>query len=221
MKIYAEQVPPEHQESPLFYGDFPENVYIYGNRDYKTSNKIKTLLDDIDTAAGDLHDLQRGYYKTCKYSLIEILYSYLPRDDGRAYTRGERLRWRALLLNYYSGVIRDDDALEAALELITGEKYSAAELRGCCQGEWTNILYPEEYGREWLREFEIEFFNMGEEWRVYTDDDSDGFYMYTHNWRDDEKRAEIADAAGADPGDVVLYEFSGWTRTPNYKEVGA
>ena len=34
MKVYARQIAPEYQESPLFLGDefWPENVLVYGNR---------------------------------------------------------------------------------------------------------------------------------------------------------------------------------------------
>lgn len=36
MKIYARQIAPEHQESPLFYDDmFPDNIIVSGNRNYK------------------------------------------------------------------------------------------------------------------------------------------------------------------------------------------
>ena len=37
MKIYARQIPPEYQESPLFLGAefFPDDIAVYGNRDYK------------------------------------------------------------------------------------------------------------------------------------------------------------------------------------------
>lgn len=225
MKIYAEQVAPEYQESPLFYGDWPENVYIYGNRDYKTSDKIEDLKNLIYDAADELKQLIRGAYGyfTEEYTLNDILKYFLPRDDGREYSRAERLKWRELLLSfdYYSDI--DGDEITAALELITGEKYSAAEIRGCCQCEWTNILYPASYGREWLRDFEIEYFNMGDEWRISENspDDDEIYYFYTHAWSDDGKRAEIAAAFGVDPADVVLYEFDEWTRTPNYREVGA
>lgn len=35
MKIYAKQVNPEYQESPIFYdGCFPDNIAVCGNRDF-------------------------------------------------------------------------------------------------------------------------------------------------------------------------------------------
>lgn len=222
MKIYAEQVAPEYQESPLFMGEWPENVYIFGNRHFNDhgAEYIENIKNSMYDAADELKQLQRGqsYYN----SFIDIIEDVLPApENGREYSRVERLQWRALLLNFDAGAICDDDAITAALELITGDEYDAATIRGCCQGDWNNIIYPAEYGREWLREFEIEYFNMGAEWRIYTDDDENGFYMYTHEWSDDGQRAEIADAAGADPADVVLYAFDGWTRTPKYREVSA
>jgi hypothetical protein len=125
------------------------------------------------------------------------------------------------LLNFDAGAINDDDAITTALQLITGDEYDAAQIRGCCQGDWNNIIYPTKYGREWLREFEIEYFNTGAEWRISENDpnNDDNYYMYTHAWSDDDIRAEIAAAAGVDPGDVILYTFTGWSRTPEYREV--
>ena len=223
MKIYAKQVAPEYQESPLYMGEWPENVYIFGNRHFRDhgAEYIENIKNSMYDAADELKRLLRGEFAPGEYSLIEILNDFLPTENGREYSRADRLKWRALLLNFDAESIRDDDAITAALELITGDEYDAATIRGCCQGDWNNIIYPAEYGREWLREFEIEYFNMGAEWRIYTDDDENGFYMYTHEWSDDRQRAEIADAAGADPGDVVLYAFDGWTRTAKYREVGA
>lgn len=38
MKIYARQINPEYQESPLFMGDefFPDNIAVCGNCDYRS-----------------------------------------------------------------------------------------------------------------------------------------------------------------------------------------
>lgn len=223
MKIYAKQVPPEYQESPLFMDEWPENVYVFGNRYYKDhgGDNIENIKNSMYDAADELKALFRG---ASNYnSFIDIINNFLPAPENKKeYSRADRLKWRELLLSfgYYSDI--DDDAITAALELITGDEYDAAQIRGCCQGDWNNVIYPAKYGREWLDNFEIEYFNTGDEWRVYYDDDDEnGFYIYTHAWDDDGKRAEIADAAGVDPADVVLYAFDEWERTPKYKEVYA
>ena len=210
MKIYAKQVPPEYQESPLFMGEWPENVYAFGNRHFRDrgGEYIEKIENSLYDAADELKQLQRGlsYYN----SFIDIIADILPTPENKKeYTRADRLKWRALLLNFDADAITRDDTITTALQLITGDEYDAAQICGCCQGDWNNVIYPAKYGREWLREFEIEYFNMGDEWALY-ENDPDGEYIchvYTHEWRDDGKRAEIADAAGVDPADVVLYVF--------------
>jgi hypothetical protein len=107
------------------------------------------------------------------------------------------------------------------LELVTGQEWAAGTIRGCCQSDWQEIIYPAAYGREWLSDFETEYFNTGAEWCISENDpeSDDNYYMYTHAWSDDGIRAEIAAAAGVDPGDVILYTFTGWSKTPEYMEV--
>ena len=224
MKIYAKQVPPEYQESPLFMEEWPENVYVFGNRHFRDrgAEYIENIKNSLYDAADEIKQLQRGrsYYN----SFIDLIADILPAPENKKeYSRADRLKWRALLLNFDAGAINDDDAITTALQLITGDEYDAAQICGCCQGDWNNIIYPTKYGREWLREFEIEYFNTGAEWRISENDpdNDDNYYMYTHEWRDDGIRAEIADAAGVDPADVVLYVFDGYTQTARYKAVTA
>ena len=223
MKIYAKQVPPEYQESPLFMEEWPENVYIFGNRHFRGhgAEYIENIKNSMYDAAIELKALPCGLY--CYNSFIEILNDLLPAGNGREYSRADRLKWRALLLNFDAGTITDNDAITTALQLITGREYDAATIRGCCQGDWNNVIYPSEYGREWLENFEIEYFNTGAEWRITENDpdSDDNYYFYTHAWNEDGQRAEIAAAAGVDPADVVLYVFDGYIKTAAYKEVNA
>lgn len=224
MKIYAKQVAPEYQESPLFMEEWPENVYVFGNRHYKNhgGDYIENIKNSMYDAADELKALPRGgsYYD----SFIDILADLIPEPENKKeYSRADRLKWRALLLNFDAGAISDNDAITMALELITGDEYAAGEIRGCCQGDWNNIIYPAEYGREWLENFEIEYFNTGDEWQINEGipDSDDNYYFYSHAWNEDGIRAEIAAAAGVEPDDVILYIFTGYTRTPEYRLVTA
>lgn len=225
MRIYAKQVPPEYQESPLFMDEWPENVFTFGNRDYNAhAERLEDIRRSLETAAEEFERLQAGDFSCYVggYSFKEILFNYLPRDDGREYTRAERLKMVQLVNNYCDCSSSDENEILCdVLELITGNKYDYATIRGCCQGDWQEIIYPAGYGREWLDAFECEYFNTGAEWRISENDpeNDDNYYMYTHAWRIDDIRAEIAAAAGVDPCDVVLYEFTGWNRSPEYKEV--
>lgn len=216
MKIYAKQVPPEYQESPLFMGDWPENVFVFGNK-WLTSHAGR--LDDIKQALCEIYDVCQGWSNYSKLSDVTP-----GRDDGRNYTRAERLQLVRLAKNYTEYSNNSDDESEilcAVLELITGQKYDYTTIRGCSQGDWQEIIYPAEYGRDWLSDFETEYFNTGAEWCISENDpeSDDAYYFYSHSWSDDGTRDEIAAAAGVDPGDVILYTFTGWSRSPQYMEV--
>lgn len=222
MKIYAKQVPPEYQESPLYMEEWPENVFVFGNRRLTDRagrlEDIRRALDDLVAAWDDLSSGAPAYYN----SWIDALNGHTPRDDGREYTRAERLQFAALAEEYAETGTRDESAVLCdVLELIAGQKYEHATIRGCCQGDWNNVIYPAEYGDAWLYNFETEYFNTGAEWRICENDpESDEcYYFYTHEWRDDDIKEEIAIAAGVDPCDVILYTFTGWSKAPEYMEV--
>lgn len=217
MKIYAKQTPPEYQESPLFMGEWPENVFVFGNRRYRQHNgrleDIRRALEDLCDAWEDITGGAPAYYN----SWIDALNDIAPPEGRPDYTRDERKNAWPELLERYCNTYNDAEVFSAALELITGQEWSAATIRGCCQGEWQYIIYPAEYGREWLECFETEYFNTGAEWRVNVDGCDVG--IYTHTWSDDGIRAEIASAVGVKPENVILQKFTGWSRAAKYMEV--
>lgn len=226
MKIYAKQVPAEYQESPLFMDEWPENVFVFGNEDYiERAEKIREIENALENIADGIENARSGRGWSKDINAAALIWYEMPRDSGAKYTRAERLKIIDLAFNYT--YTRDFSEARAAicdaLQLITEKEYDVAQIRGCCQSDWNNIIYPSEYGREWLEDFEIEYFNTGAEWRINegSPDSDDNYYFYTHAWNDDGQRAEIAAAAGVDPADVVLYVFDEWQRTPIYKEVYA
>lgn len=212
MKIKAYQRPPEYQESPLFWDDSAfEGVELYGNRDYieRTSDQFRNLPGMLDEIAEEVFYLMQGQKQYTDFATI--LEAYTGRDT---YTRAERKEWIRILKRWTetdeeTGVFLD------VLRLLNGKEYASATLRGVCQSDWQYIIYPAEYGAEWLRSFEVEYFNLGTEWTVQEDDENE-FSIYCTTY---DPRAEIADATGATPGDVILFEFDGWTKTPKYREV--
>lgn len=219
MKIIARQIPPEYQESPLFYGDefWPENVYVFGNRDYNQhAGPLEALRRALENIADVFDDMQHGNGWT--NNLNYAIRCELPNEYRREFTRPERLLIVELANKYTeSRTNEENDILCDVLELFTGERWSNGTIRGCCQGDWQEIIYPAEYGREWLEAFETEYFNTGSEWIV--DPDGDNVSVYVHGWSDEQIRAELADAAGVNPAEIELHAFSGWSRTAVYTEV--
>ena len=209
-KITAYQIAPEYQTSPLEYSDAPENVYIFGNNHMNGINadKIDDIYTALETLADDLDFAPEG---AC----------FIKKADGSEYTPEE---WEELtkIAQEYAGIIHGDgrndrECARDALALVYSKPFALCTIRGCCQSDWQYMICPDEYDIEYRREIETEYFNTGDEWKI--DDNGDTFTVYTHSWRDDEKRQEIADAVGCDPSDVILYAFDGYEYTPKYKEV--
>ena len=215
-------------EQPPLYVDMTVDEYlnfVYEIKGCKL-NRAKHLEEvrkGMEEAADAFAALQigHGWYDNWIDVLADIL---APWDTRGEYTRAERLQLAKLAAQYeWASSDAENDILCAVLELITGRAWDYSTLRGCCQGDWQEIIYPAEYGRAWLEEFEAEYFNTGDEWRINEGDpdSGDNYYFYSHGWNDELIRQEIADAAGVDPGDVVLFKFTGWSRTASYEEVTA
>ena len=222
MKVYAKQVPPEYQESPLFLGDcFPENIAVYGNE--RMNDHIPAIFERVHTAleCAEIIDAweeqQRGYgYKTWADALRDLV----PVDGRGPYTREERKRWPKLALEYYTakrGSYEEENALCEALELATGKPWETGTIRGCSQGDWQNVCYPaDDWSRDDLARFEAEYFNTGTEWII--DPDGNSVSVYVTAWDDDGTRQELADAYGCEASDIILQKFTGWSKTANYEE---
>lgn len=214
MKIYAKQVPPEWQNSPLYTEeDFPEDVEIFGNHRLYSHvsqqfNNIPSLLDDL---TDEIDYLQAG--KNHFRDLQTILEAYTGRDN---YTRQERKKWLDIVKRW-TDTDEEITVFCDVLDLLRGKPHKIATIRGCCQSEWQRIIYPAEYGREWLEEFEAEYFNTGTEWQIY-ENGLDGDYYTAYDTKNS-PREFIAEITGSQPENIVLFEFDGWERTPKYKAV--
>lgn len=232
MKIYARQIPPEYQESPLFLGDefFPDNIAVYGNRDYNSH-----CPDAFDRAwealySGDLlqawEDVNRGEnWYTWKQALSWII----PPDGREEYTREERKKKIPDIASrfYRAKTNEEKTILCELLEVTTGKRWAVSTIHGCCQSDWQEICYPvEEWSREALAAFEAEYFNTGTEWIIHdeneepeTPEDINGFSCYCHGWSEEQIKKEIADAYGQPDAEVVLFEFAGYAKIASYREV--
>lgn len=196
MKYKAYQVAPEYQESPLYLSDdFAEfeGIEIYGNKDYTrhTSETFDKVLNCLDY--GDFSDFESNL------------------------TGCEAARINDLCDEYGTRKANDQRIIAEALSIVTGQKWEYKQISGCCQSDWNYIFYrPDEWTEKALEYFESEYFNTGEEWRI-EDEEGNEEFIYTHEWKDAEKKREIAENIGANPEDIALYFFDGWTKTAKYK----
>ena len=237
MKIYARQIAPEYQESPLFHDDIYENIIFTGNRNYisRTTPEYDHVTRYFDEMAAEWDDRNYSIFliggcaptKIKRYprpSLAEILRDYgFKRNDGKPWTTKQRHAWRLLMEETPS----EDETICEALGLLTGKQWTSSNIRGCCQGDWQGIFYSmDDYNDDDIEQIETEYFNTGTEWEIHDDptppetpQDICGCHIYCHAWNDDGIKKEIADATGSAPENVVLYKHDGYIKTPKYKEV--
>lgn len=218
-KVYARQIPPEYQESPLYtFDEYPENVSVFGNRHYEghKTNELEKVENALEECAEHALSAGRGqYYETFTAALED----YFPRPNGKHYDGIAKKAWRALL----ETVEKTGEDLQAyciALELWTGTAYDYTTIRGTSQGDWQEIIYPADWTRDSLQAFETEYFNTGEEWLVHdgpetpeTPEDISGYSLYVYR----DARKEIAEVEDVNPENVTLYAFERYSQTPVYK----
>ena len=230
--LYAKQVSPEYQESTLFLGDefFPDNIAVFGNRDYKEHrpdfiNKVWEVLRQ-----GELADVLENVKEWADYykNTTEAIIDYLPPERGGRYSTNAIHALKNYVIDFSScPCSREYEILCDVLSIVTGKTWDHQMIRGCCQSDWNYIFYPvDEWTSEQIAVFETEYFNMGTEWIIHDEEeapespeDINGYSVYCTSWNDKGIRKEIADAAGVSPEEVIMYSFDGYKKIPVYKAV--
>ena len=190
------------------------------------SKEIRDGLDEltnlIDT---DGKFIPGGWYDTITEAVKDLLPA--PLHKARYSTRDIKA-WREIAADWY--ILTDEKpTICRALQLVTGKEYEYTTIRGTCQGDWQEILFPvTEYNRDALAILESDYFNTGTEWLIHdeaeapeTPEDISGYSLYCYSWNVDQIRQEIADAAGAAAEAVIMYEYAGVYTIPKYNKVGA
>lgn len=224
--IYCKQIPPEYQESPIFSADlFPENIVVTGNRDYNshTTPEYDRVLDTLESYQDALENPVEYGYSNATEAAVDLLQPV----KGKFSTRNIHA-----LKGYFSGYgngssLEDNDIIARVLSLVTGQPWEWSIIRGCYQGDWQEVFYPvNEWGREALAAFEVEYFNTGSEWIIHDEEnapegpeDISGYSCYIVASTEEGIRKELAEMAGCVPSDLVMWAFEGFTRIPEYKAV--
>lgn len=227
MAIYARQINPAFQESPLAFFEYPDDLCIFGNRDYTehfpgvSGSVWNTLCNgDLLEAWEDLTAGGIGRYDSWAAALADLL----PPEGRSGYTRNERKKIPKLL-ERFADRYEEKDAFCEILEIVTGKRWGWRTIRGCSQSEWNEVIFPvDSWSSEALNQFEAEYFNTGSEWIIHdgdmepeTPEDINGFCCYCYGWNADQIRDEIRDISGASEDDeIVLYQFDGVSSVAKY-----
>lgn len=226
--IYAMQINPEYQESPLSMDNFDiESAYpgiaVFGNRDYKDHipENIERVMDVLND--GELADILDSFnrrlkdYNTEVYKNVsEAIADFLQPEHKARYSTREIHDLNNLVCSYGVYSPGEDAILLSVLNIVTGKKYQLSTIRGCCQGEWQSVLYPSDvYSDETIEYLEKDYFNTGSEWIIHDEEsipesaeDISGYSVYCYSWNLDGIADEIMNAVGADDSyDIVLYGY--------------
>lgn len=236
MKVYARQVPPEHQESFLFnivdrevqFNIDPYNEYVTlaGNTHYcdhmtDVFKRVWRVLEKGDLASV-LEDLRSSVYDTA----TEAIYDYLWPEGDRKYSTRAIHAIRQLVQDYPTCKrTEEDNILCKVLSIVTGEHYECQCIRGSSQGDWQYIYYSTEHISQWdIKYIEACYFNEGSEWIIHdeedepeTPEDISGYSTYCIGFGEDAIRIELAETAGCKPEDVVMFAYSHSISVPVYR----
>lgn len=218
-KYFAYQVDPEYQESPLwqFYPESFEFVSVFGNRYEREiiSSDIALIMKVLknDTFIFDFEDSENNQVRK------DVLNYWF--DGDLPEISDEQM----IQLSDFIGM-EDPNMIAAVFSILTGKQYVWYQIKGSCQREWNYIYWCKtDHPHFDHLAFECEYYNEGSEWlcrdRPIECEHPIAYeeFVYTHGWLDRDIREEIAREIGVEPSDIVLFEFTGYKRFPEYKEI--
>lgn len=201
-KVYARQISPDLQESPLFYDElcFPDNIVVSGNSHYK-----EHLTDSFSFVKGALE-----YGELWEFTDITC---NLPKKGGEAYSVEELNSVKSLIRSFNYTKADKDKIICSLLSIVEGESWDYMTIRGSVQSEWNTVYYPvNQWTDKALANFSMEYFNEGSEWIIHDEGyiptsqgEISGYTTYCHYYNLEDIKKEIAGIENVDPADVILY----------------
>ena len=221
--VYAKIRNPESFDYRVYEDDINDNMIIDGGRDFNDINgeKLKAIKKMID----EYNCYDYDYYY--QGSILAYLRDMLPKkENGKKITPKQAHDIKVLLdsnYRYYSDY--EEGIIIACLSIIYGEEYESFDLKGCCQGEWAKLYAPATTSQKMVDYIEAIYFATGSEIEVHDSDEpvkdaSDiyGWTFYTSEWNEDTIKDEIAKECGVKKEDVVLYKFTGYSKSEVYEK---
>lgn len=226
------------------YSEFINNDIPNGSME-KFANVMNVISDDYDNFFMNNinpteEDIKNG--KAVYSNLEDALNTELPKKDGSKYTKEEIQEWRKVIErygnagdmgSYWSSSNATHAVLTQVMELQTGKKFVKTSLKGSSQGEDVTAVIPEEmYTDEFKENLEAKYWNEGVEYLVYEDRsgkphnleelqkhdifENNSLSYYVPSYKSAEK---LANVLGARNGELTVYDFEGYEKTPKYEKV--
>ena len=158
---------------------------------------IKNYADDISGEIMDINDGVNDYYETIPEAVADML-------DVKNITGEQAAAVKNAAAAYWYNKINFNEYAAELLTALTPHEWNCRTLRGYCQGDWINILYPADvYGDAAISEYECYFFGMYCEYNARYNGDNVTYY-YSDNYTRDEIISYIAADFNASPDQIVF-----------------
>lgn len=183
-----------------------DNIIVIGSRDFCEINNseygelydaIKKRADDMSGEIMDINDGVNDYYETIPEAVADML-------DVENITGEQAAAVKNAAAAYWNNKINFNEYAAALLTALTPHKWECDTLRGCCQGDWINILYPADvYSDTAISEYGCYFFGMYYEYNARYNGDN-VTYFYSDNYTRDEIIKYIAADFNAAPDQIIF-----------------
>ena len=231
-RIYAIQQNNDYIETE-FYFDFEQEskflkLAIIGGRDFASFT-----FEEYDRAENNFDDflyqyellLHKDYY--ARYNnLSELVNDMFWKSNGKKYSAKEIHTFKLLYqrIKKERNYAFDDYACEF-LKLITGNKYNKKAIRGYCQGDYAEVVYPETIDKETIDYIEACYFGTGTEYSIYEEETEelltvddlenngcDNYFDYTALWNTTLYKQELAKRYNLPLENIIVYEITNTKR---------
>lgn len=187
--------------------EYYNNIIVIDNRFFTGINAgdYEQLYCSIETGAdnmaGEITDIIHGvndYYNTVSEAVADYLnIENISADQAAAVQRAAS--------DYMNNKKHFDEYAAALLTALTPHKWSCCTLRGSCQRDWINILYPADvYNDDDIKEYECYFFGLCDEFTATYKNDNVVYY-YSYNYDVDDIIKSIAADFNAGPDQIVFH----------------
>lgn len=207
-KFWARQLDIEQFDYAAYYNEDDaeyENVWIGGNRDFKTFNE--DLEADIEKALdrADYHD-------------EEDVRDAFAKKDGSALSAEQIETLKGYIEDWPTvGRVRDRyEIVAGVLTIVYGKPFEVDLIKGNSQSDWMYIIYPSELGDEHISYIESVLFGTGTEFAVTIDkvsrdeaDDAPTTCVYTTEFSNGAIKEDIAKQLDIDASEVGLLLITG------------
>ena len=187
-----------------------EDVYYYSG--YNVFTPFRETAEN-EAADREVLELLRRQFGEAVDANVEAILSLLRENADETVlipfgSHRRRKNWR--------------DYAAELLTILCGEPYEVCDIRGCCQGDFAEVVMPTAEKGDLREEIEARYFNTGDGWNIEDESGEIVSYCYTWKWnKEEEQIREYMRGHYGEGVEVELYDIEEYEpRKPIYRKRG-